>query len=56
MLPETLSQLLSIEAHHREDRYVICPVGEVDTTTVGQLGAAIRTAEATDARRIMVGP
>lgn len=47
-------RLLNIEAHHQGPRYVICPVGDVDRSTVTELGVAIRLAEATDAERIVV--
>jgi anti-anti-sigma factor len=49
-----MSGLLSVEVARDDHRLVITPVGEVDRSTSEKLDDAVRAAEATDAKRIVV--
>ena len=49
-----MSALLSVEVARDDHRLAIIPIGELDMSTAGKLDEAVRAAEATDARRIVV--
>ena len=49
-----MSGLLSVEVARDDHRLAILPKGELDMSTAGKLEDAVRAAEATDARRIVI--
>ena len=49
-----MSGLLSVEVARDDHRLAIIPAGEVDRSTSEKLDDAVRAAEATDAKRIVV--
>lgn len=48
------SGLLSVEVARDEHRLAIIPIGELDMSTAAKLDEAVRAAEATDAKRIVI--
>lgn len=48
------NRLLSVHVTRDEDQLAITPTGDVDMSTAGKLDDAVRTAEATDAKRIVI--
>ena len=50
----TTNRLLSVHVTRDEHRLAITPIGELDMSTAGKLDDAVRAAEATDAKRIVI--
>lgn len=48
------NRLLSVEVARDEHRLTIIPMGELDMSTVAKLDDAVRAAEATDTKRIVI--
>ena len=46
--------LFSVQTARNDDRLAIIPTGELDMSTVRELDDAVRAAEATDAKRIVI--
>ena len=51
---QTTNRLLSLHVTRDEHRLAIVPIGELDMSTAAKLNDAVRAAEATDAKRIVI--
>ena len=54
MSTRVTNKLLSVEVARDEHRLAIIPMGDLDMSTAGKLDDAVRAAEATDAKRIVI--
>ena len=54
MSARVTNKLLSVEVARDEHRLAIIPMGDLDMSTAGKLDDAVRAAEATDAKRIVI--
>jgi anti-anti-sigma factor len=54
MSARVTNRLLSVEVARDEHRLAIIPIGDLDMSTAGKLDDAVRAAEATDAKRIVI--